>query len=107
MTEIIKKKIKEIIQKELEGFPQLHNSHGLDVQQRLIEPYIETFEKPGEKNEFVELYVVLNEDQSGSGGYQIAYNPERNRFGLCLIGTDKHKFLLGYFKTFMEAFYGM
>ncbi len=102
-------KLRAIVESEIAGNWDLTNAHGCDLRRCVIPPVINRFEnfgKPGGKD-FVELWVVLEEDPDGCNGYKIVYDEEFAKFGLACPGKSGQDAYLGLYGSFLETFDAM
>jgi hypothetical protein len=108
MNEIeIKKIIKDLIQSDIKGDFTISNLHGVDLNKCLVEPYLEICEDSFHEGQTIELYVVLKEHPESDDGYQIAYDPIEQMFGLTIRGRGDRRVFLGFDGSFLESLKGM
>ncbi len=98
--------VRDIIKKELEGLTNLSNSHGLNLNECLIEPVKETYVSSIDESIKLELWTVLEESADRSG-YKITFDETDGSYGLGMM-TDKNELMdIGTYGTFLDALKGM
>lgn len=98
--------IKKIIADELSGRKTAPNWHGISLEKCLVEPSKQKYEDSFNKNEVVELWLVLEECPENNDGYKIVFDEEMNEFGLATPGKGLDVFI-GYYGSFLETIEGM
>ncbi|OFX87849.1 MAG: hypothetical protein A2W99_16165 [Bacteroidetes bacterium GWF2_33_16] len=101
-----REEIKLIIQEELKDNPDLSNAHGVELDNCLIEPTLQTYLNSFHDNKEVKLWTVLEETEDGNG-YKIVYDPKDNLFGLGMKSNKDELIFIGYYGTFVETLKGM
>lgn len=100
------KEVKDIINKELEGQADLSNTHGVNLNDCLIEPIKESYLSSVDESITLELWTVLEESADRSG-YKITFDESDGTFGLGII-TDKNELMdIGTYGTFLDTLKGM
>lgn len=106
LKKMTSKEIKDIINKELEGQPDLSNAHGVNLNECLIEPVKESYLSSIDESITLELWTVLEESTDRSG-YKITFNEIDGAFGLGIM-TDKDELMdIGTYGTFLDTLKGM
>ncbi|MCW8896733.1 MAG: hypothetical protein OQJ96_10380 [Flavobacteriales bacterium] len=98
--------VKNIIQEELKGNPDLSNAHGVELDKCLIEPIRQTYLDSFNDNKKIELWTVLEETDDGDG-YKIVFDYDDNIFGLGMKTNNDELVFIGYYGTFTETLRGM
>lgn len=98
--------VKNIINKELVGQSDLTNTHGINLNECLIEPKKESYLSSVDESINMELWTVL-EESSDRNGYKITFDETDRTFGLGIM-TDKDELMdIGTYGTFLETLKGM
>ena len=98
--------VKIIINKELEGQSELSNTHGVNLNECLIEPVKEIYLSSVDESNTLELWTVL-EESSDRSGYKITFDEKEGTFGLGIM-TDKDELMdIGTYGTFLDTLKGM
>ncbi|MCB0537127.1 MAG: hypothetical protein KDE33_06320 [Bacteroidetes bacterium] len=98
--------VKNIINKELVGQSDLTNTHGINLNECLIEPKKESYLSSVDESIHMELWTVL-EESSDRNGYKITFDETDRTFGLGIM-TDKDELMdIGTYGTFLETLKGM
>jgi len=98
--------VKNIINKELVGQSDLTNTHGINLNECLIEPKKESYLSSVDESIKMELWTVL-EESSDRNGYKITFDETDRTFGLGIM-TDKDELMdIGTYGTFLETLKGM
>jgi len=100
------KEVKNIIQKELELKPDLTNGHGINVDQCLIEPTLQSYINSMNDDKIIELWTVL-EETSDRNGYKIVFDSDNKMFGLGIMTNKNELMYLGVYGTFSETLRAM
>jgi len=96
--------VKSLIDQELIINPDFFNSHNLDLNKCLIQPFQQKYIDSFDNSKSLNYWTVLIESQDG---YRIAYDPQNNCYGLGII-TDKNELMyIGSYGTFIETIEGM
>lgn len=98
--------VKDIINKELEGQPDLTNVYGLNLKECLIDPIKERYLSSVDESITMELWTVLEESADRSG-YKITFDDTDGTFALGIM-TDKSELMdIGTYGTFLDTLKGM
>jgi hypothetical protein len=98
--------VKNIINKELVRQSDLTNTHGINLNECLIEPKKESYLSSVDESINMELWTVL-EESSDRNGYKITFDETDRTFGLGIM-TDKDELMdIGTYGTFLETLKGM
>ena len=98
--------VKDIINQELEGQTDLTNTHGVNLNECLIEPIKERYLSAADESVNLELWTVLEESTDRSG-YKITFDESDGKFGLGIM-TDKNELMdIGTYGTFLDTLIGM
>ena len=99
--------VKDLVQSEIGNDWGISTSHGVVLQECLIEPELRHFLPPAEDGEEIELWVVLEEDPKGRLGYKIVFDQKRKVFGLATTDLNGPDVYLGPYGTLMETLEAM
>jgi hypothetical protein len=104
--------VRKIVEKEIGGDWSRSNLHGVNLQRCLLKvPEIRTLKnswfKPAlpesaDNRRTVALWLVLEEDPAGHGGYSIVFREAGRQFGLAHAET-----FIGYYGSFLDTLAAM
>ena len=93
------------IEREIAANWSRSNAHGCDLRRCLIEPVKKPCPDASKPGQFIDLWLVLEEDPIGRDGYKVVYDEQSNQFGLAF--TTDNTYIGEYGETFFEAFDAM
>jgi hypothetical protein len=98
--------IDEIIDRDLRETPDFINSHEIDLDKCRVTPMRVTCADGCDGNNPIQLWLVLRETPSSTGGYLVVFDAERGVFGLAIDGVPLPVFL-GLYGSFTDTLAGM
>lgn len=98
--------VSAIIAREIAEDWYVSNWHGVALPNCLVEPVKRFYENSFQAGEWLELWLVLEENPSTKAGYKIVFDEAKGWFGLAIGGQTQDVFI-GYYGTFRETLEGM
>jgi hypothetical protein len=98
--------ITEIIKKELQSEPDIHNVFALDLTKCLLEPILQKYRSANDSTEVYELWTVL-EEREDKNGYKIYFDENSNMFGLAIMSDKDELIDIGNYGNFLKTLYSM
>src|SRR5688500_5472076 len=99
--------VSKVIEQEINGNWSISNAHGVDLERCLVQPTKQIYEDGLNKNETLELWLVLEEVPEDKSGYKIVFDETSCMFGLATSGFHKHDCFLGFYGTFLDTLESM
>jgi hypothetical protein len=105
--EEVKAIVNEHVQRRWDTNDPISNPHGVNLDECLLHQperriYLDSFNK----DQPIELWLVLEEDPERHAGYEVVFDENRNEFGLAAAGWECPVFI-GYYGSFLDTLAGM
>lgn len=95
--------ISQVIAGEIAGDWDRKNPHGVDLRTCLVTPERRRFVDATDKNQALDLWLVLEEHPQTHSGYMIVFDETSRRYGLAVIDQHKQDVFIGFYGTFLET----
>jgi hypothetical protein len=91
--------VSQAIAYEINGDWSRANPHGVDFRTCLVAPEFQQFVDATNKDQILNLWLILEERPQTRDGYKIVFDESRKKYGLASSGN----IFIGYYGTFLET----
>jgi hypothetical protein len=100
--------VRAIVEREIAGNWGVTNDHGCDLRRCLVLPTKKPYENSFKPGEYLELWLVLEENpENPSSGYKIVFDEDRRDFGLAIVDEEGRGLFIAAYGSFLNTFKGM